>query len=171
MRLIKNISPANIKVNISIQKNDGTHLNLWLNKGESILVQDTEVATKSLIIQSKKGNIDIMEYNDVANQLNFYQVYPAQKEKDIINTDIVDSEFQNPFEKEEENSEEHIGYNSETGPYVPVLDMEQVTTESESVILVEPVKNKGGRPKGATNKKKKKKKTSKSKDKPTTETN
>ena len=50
--------------------------------------------------QNKKGNIDIIEYNDVANQLNFYQVYPAQKEKDTINTDIVDSEFQNPFEKE-----------------------------------------------------------------------
>jgi hypothetical protein len=159
MRLIKNVSPALIKVNISIQKTDGTHLNLWLNHGESILVQDTEVATKSLIIQNKKGNIDIMEYNDVANQLNFYQVYPAQKEKDTINTDIVDSEFQNPFEKEEEteNNSEELLHN-----------MEQVTTESESVIVAEPVKNKGGRPKGATNKKKKKKKTSKPKDIPNT---
>lgn len=162
MRLIKNISPANIKVNISIQKNDGTNLNLWLNHGESILVQDTEVATKPLIIQNRKGNIDIIEYNDVANQLNFYQVYPAQKEKENINTDIIDSEFQNPFEKEEEieNSSEELLHH-----------MEETTTESESVILVEstePVKNKGGRPKGATNKKKKKKKSSKSKDKPST---
>lgn len=155
MRLIKNVSPALIKVNISIQKTDGTNLNLWLNHGESILVQDTEVATKSLIIQNKKGNIDIIEYNDVANQLNFYQVYPAQKEKSA--TDIIDAEFQNPFEEENDNSEESPNNNTHL--------VEDAVTQNESVTLTEPVKSKGGRPKGSGNKKKKKKKTAKSKEK------
>ena len=159
MRLVKNISPANISVSISIQKKDGEFLSFSLNKGESVLVHDTEVATKPLIVQKRKGNIDILEYNNVANQLNLYQVYPPEKEMEVLDADVVDSEFQNPFENDDDETELITSENI-------LVNTESVMTESENVIMsepTEPVKNKGGRPKGSVNKKKKKKKKSKSK--------
>jgi hypothetical protein len=153
MRLIKNISPTGIKVNISVVQTDGQSLSVELNHGESILVNDTGAATKSIIIQKRKGNIDIID--ETPEGMVPYQKYSSQKE--AVESEEIDTGV---IEKEQETysiPEEHF----ENGP----TSIEGVTTESETV-TIDPPKNKGGRPKGSYKKKgpgrpKKKKKQSK----------
>src|ERR1035437_9218710 len=178
IRLIKNVSPAKIKVNISIQKNDGTNLNLYLNYGESILAQDTEVSTKSLIIQKKKGNVDIIDHLDVSGKLNLYQIYSNLEEKNLEDLrSEIDEKIGEFIEKNQEEPGSHEEYlevveiikevikPDELKPVAetPNIEIPNIAVDSiikpvteqivESVVVKE--KNKGGRPKGSPNKKKK----------------
>lgn len=141
MRLLKNISPMGIKVNLSIIDDNGQNLSVELNHGEFILVNDSGVETKSVIIQKRKGNIEVLE--------NFhegfipYKKYLPYEILDETNLPVEDIQI---YEDKIPNS------------------IEEITTESETIIIEVP-KNKGGRPKGSFKKKSssRKKKTSKNK--------
>lgn len=142
MRLIKNISPTGIKVSVTVVKPDGQNLTVDLNHGNYILVNDTGAVTKSIIIQKRKGNIDVLD--GCSDGLTPYEIYSTQKEvsfSEEIDTGIIEKEE----ELEIKNiTEEHFE------PQHNII--ETTTTESETVI-VNPPKNKGGRPKGSFKKK------------------
>ncbi len=151
MKLIKNISPTGIKVSISVIKTDGQNTTIDLNHGDYIVVSDTGAETKSIIIQKRKGNIDVSDYNQEG--VVPYEKYSTNKEEvipEFINNQIVEIE-------------------EISGPPQEIVDEHNLwgttTTESETVV----VKNKGGRPKGSFKKKgpgrPKKKKSNKKKDK------
>jgi hypothetical protein len=141
-RLIRNVSPARIKVNVTVENPEGQHVTFELKYGESVLVHDTSVATKPIIVQKRKGNIDIID--DFFEDMVPYQKYPYVEKVEQTPTEELDSELGNPFEKEEEESpKEHF----ENGP----SSIEEVTTESE-IVKIETPKTKGGRPKGSDRK-------------------
>ncbi len=137
-----------IKINLSVIKTDGQHITIELNHNDSILVDNIGIETKSVIIQKKKGNIDISD--ELTTGMIPYQKY--------IHEPVV--EIAKPIE-----------YMSSENPVTDVKDLiEDTTTESESVIIEPLITNtdslinsvvesktvKGGRPKGAKNKPKKK---------------
>lgn len=139
MRLIRNVSPGRIKVNISVLNPEGMMVNFELKYGECVLVHDTSVATKPIIVQTRKGNINIID--KFLDDMIPYQKYPAKE--DTSNSEEIDTGIITKTE-EYDSSEEHF----ENGP----SSIEEVTTESETSIIV-PLKNKGGRPKGSFKKK------------------
>lgn len=151
MKLIKNISPTGIKVSISVINTDGQNITIDLNHGDYIVVSDTGAETKSIIIQKRKGNIDVSDYNQ--EEVVPYEKYSTNKEE------VIPEFSDNQIVEIEEIS----------GPPQEIVDehslLETITTESETVV----VKNKGGRPKGSFKKKgpgrPKKKKSNKKKDK------
>ncbi len=146
MKLLKNISPMGIKVSLSIIDNNGQNLSVELNHGDFILVNDSGIETKSIIIQRRKGNIEVLE--NIKDDLIPYKKYSAQEV--LIETVL---EVNNNLPADEVQIVEDKIPNS----------MEEITTESETFIEVP--KNKGGRPKGSFKKKSSssKKKTSKNK--------
>ena len=133
MRLIKNVSPVGIKVNITVTNPEGKNITVELEKGESILVSDIGAATKSVLIQTRKGNISVTD--EQPRNVVPYEKNSAIEEK-VIN-DEIDTGI---IAKTEEESVSEIH------------NLEDVTTESE-IVIVEPIKNKGGRPKGSFKKK------------------
>lgn len=147
MRLLKNVSPMGIKVNLSIIDNNGQNLSVELNYGEFILVNDSGIETKSVIIQRRKGNIEVLE--NFQDGLIPYKKYLPNEV--LVETNL---EVSNNLPADDVQIVEDKIPNS----------MEEITTESET-ITVEVPKNKGGRPKGSFKKKNssRKKKTSKNK--------
>jgi hypothetical protein len=140
MKLIKNISPMGIKINLSVLKIDGQSITVELNHGESILVDNIGIETKSIIIQKKKGNIDISD-NFISGMIP-YQKYTSEPIVEPIVEFVVE-----PIVEVVSPTEEHLK-NEPTS-------FEDVTTESESVIIDSPIDqptNKGGRPKGSNRK-------------------
>ena len=129
MRHIKNISPTGIKVNISVATTDGQVITVELNHGESILVNDTGAASKSVIIQKRKGNIDIID--EAPEGMIPYRKY-------ISTTEVV---TENPIVKL-------------TSPTIAHVECDvEIKTEPAVISSIEPIKNKGGRPKGSFKKK------------------
>lgn len=147
MRLLKNVSPMGIKVNLSLIDNNGQNLSIELNHGEFILVNDSGIETKSVIIQRRKGNIEVLE--NFQDDLVPYKKYSLDEV--LVETNL---EVSNNLPADDVQIVEDKIPNS----------MEEITTESETIIVEVP-KNKGGRPKGSFKKKSssRKKKTSKNK--------
>jgi hypothetical protein len=139
MKLIKNISPTGIKVHISVIS-DGQSMSVELSHGESILVHDNSIATKSIIIQKRKGNIDILDEfpDEMIPYVKYYGIMTNDEIKTLAETIV----FENP---------EIIL----TVPTLASVDCGEIKSEITSTL---PIKNKGGRPKGSFKKKKSKKK-------------
>ena len=147
MRLLKNISPTGIKINLSLIDANGQNLSIELIHGEFILVNDSGIETKSVIIQKRKGNIEILEsFPEGLVPYKKYLPYEVLTETNLeVHSNLANDEIQIIEDK------------------IPT-SMEEITTESETIIIEAP-KNKGGRPKGSFKKNKsiRKKKNSKSK--------
>ena len=142
MKLIKNISPARIKVNISVIETNGQTMSIELNYGECILVSDTGIETKSIIIQKKKGNIEILDKNP--NGMVSYQKYLAEPNEQSVQTyDVI---------YDEPKIEQEI-FIDDSKKDVMDLDFDVLLADSEKENFkektIEPSANKGGRPKGA----------------------
>lgn len=156
MKLISNISQAGITVNISVIKTDRQHMSFELNHGDSVLVDNTGIETKSIIIQQKKGNIKISD--EYSKKMTPYLKYALNMvDNNEIDETFVKAEQQSevsPFDMFSDDDEIEI---------VPDL-LEEVTTESENIVLdaqanidtsekvIEHPITKGGRPKGSNRK-------------------
>lgn len=139
MKLIKNISPIGISVSISIIKDDGSHATVELKREDSILVNDSSTQTKSIVIQQRKGNIEIL--NEYSSNLIPYEVN--------LSIDSIDDD------NDEEVSDELVKKWSETFAELKQQKVNDVTPAliNELSNSNEPPKNKGGRPKGSFKKK------------------
>ena len=148
MRLIKNISPMGIKIGISIITTNNSTISVVLNHGECILANDTE--TKSIIIQKKKGNIEISD--KYPEGMTPYKVYPNMP-IDAYTTINPLKEYvniENDFNPENKIViETKLVGNINYAELTPVSEIEE---ESPIPETTEPVPNKGGRPKGSNRK-------------------
>ena len=143
MRHIKNTSPHRIPVVISVLKPDNNTLTIELKHGQSILVNDTGAATKSVIIQVKKSNITMSD--EFPEGMTPYEVCTIQENSEPINETYVESENYVPVIDEnitDQNSE----------PVSAPIDVEIVQQVAAQLENVAPGK-KAGRPKGSTKKK------------------
>lgn len=137
MKLIKNISPIGVKINISVIKTDGQSIAIDLSYGDSILVNDIGIETKSIIIQNKKRNIDILD--DYPNGLTAYQKYSHEE---LNFHSLPECNFESEKTKKEEYAPPEV-----VNDYI-----EPVIKTEESSSIIEQVVNKGGRPKGSNRK-------------------
>ena len=88
----KNISPMGIKVSLSIIDNNGQNLSVELNHGDFILVNDSGIETKSIIIQRRKGNIEVLENIKISHpafpEYADVEGHFKEKIKKIVNLEI-----------------------------------------------------------------------------------
>lgn len=168
MKLIRNISPMGISVNISVIDDNGQTISIELKYGENILVNNGGVETKSIIIQNKKGNIDIIDTQNT-NNLNLYQVYEKdfQPVVEIVIPELTIETSNAPeiisILDDMIESTNEIEKNWAEAKSV-LDDMLESTNEIAKIGAETIIKNKGGRPKGSF-KKKSKSKTKKKKNK------
>lgn len=145
MKLIRNISPMGIKTGISVVKSDGQVITVELNHGDSILVDDNGVETKSIIIQKKKGNIEISE--DFSSLMTPYKIHTKEQE---LNITVLELTF--------ESDEDKLINEPEEAPAVIEAEIVNETEEAAPTeielefLFTESVKSKGGRPKGSDRK-------------------
>jgi hypothetical protein len=97
MKIIKNISPALISVPISVVTADNQPTSFVLKYNEFIIVNDNDLNTKSIIIQSKKGNISVVGYTGNREP---YKVYG---EKIIVLPETKIKTEQDNFKEETES--------------------------------------------------------------------
>lgn len=149
MRHIKNTAPAHIPVTISVEKPDGSTLTVELNYGESILVADTGVSTKSVIIQLKKGNLTINE--DYPETMVPYEKCVLQNTStEVINDTYMETETYEPVIDEPVSDEE----SAVTEPVVEATEpVEEIVQVPVAQLEPEVPVKKAGRPKGSTKKK------------------
>lgn len=132
MKLIKNVSPIKAKVNLSVYKPTGELFSFELKYGESILVHDTSITARPIIIQKRKGHIDI--FDDYENDMILYKINSFSDKKEEPKIEKIESKIL-AIPKSEPELEKNV-------------IVENVTSETP----VE-TKNKGGRPKGSFKKK------------------
>lgn len=146
MKLIKNLSPNNVTVNIMVI-NNGQNVNFTLEYGDSVLVNDVGAVTKSVIIQTKKRNIQLFD--------EFPTGMIAYKKYSVNDNPATNNAIEDDLSILDKNEAQIIPVSSSnSGQMEPISNTNVSSKNAEQ-------KNKGGRPKGALNKKKKKKKTSK----------
>lgn len=126
MKLIKNVSPIKTKVNLSVYKPTGELFSFELNFGESMLVHDTSVTARPIIIQKRKGHIDII---------------------DNYTINMIPYKINSVFERMEESKVDII----EAANIAETVD--KINVNNTIVEINSQPKNKGGRPKGSFKKK------------------
>ena len=81
MKLIRNISKARISVNLSFIKPDNQIFETELKSGEVIVVDDSAINTRPVIIQNKKENIEILS-DKFPKSITPYTVFPTLEQFD-----------------------------------------------------------------------------------------
>ena len=77
MKLIRNISKARISVNLSFIKPDNQIFETELKSGEVIVVDDSSIETRPVIIQNKKENIEITNQEVLNKTIKPYTVFSS----------------------------------------------------------------------------------------------
>lgn len=163
---IKNISSNKSMIPVSVSKPDGTYVQINLEHGQIVYTEDSTM-TKSLIIQQKKENIEITQ-DEKPRQvgIEFYKssqdifvVANPEKKTKLIPTDkdlikaLSEAGMKAIAKALEKESKEPIF--EDQGDVIPDKTEQEKNMKTineffdeEKKSTIEPVKSKGGRPKG-----------------------
>lgn len=158
---IQNISNIGNELQLTLAKKDGSYFTIYLKRGQFVYV-DTNNQPKSFYIQIRKGNIKSTE-EDKPDNLAYFIAHSNTNTvfdnpvDEIKETDESTAEELLIADKQKpEATEQILSDNAVEKTTTNVEEFKNALTEYIQSIEQEilPVKNKGGRPKGAKNKSK-----------------